>query len=74
MSVLGGVGGCRKPLLYLLLLPPLLSDSSLGIYHWPGSVSGLVEQDVSRLGVLGDVRRQTVELLDRLGVDFLQEN
>lgn len=37
------------------------------------SVSGLVEQDVSGLWVLGDVRRQTVELLDRLRVDFLRE-
>lgn len=53
--------------------PPLLSDSLSGISPPAGSVSGLVEQDVSWLRVLGNVRRQTVELLDRLRVNFLQE-
>ena len=37
----------------------------------PGSVSGLVEQDVSRLRVLGDLRGQPVELLYGLSIDFL---
>lgn len=63
----GGAGGCHKP------LPPLLSDSLLGTYDHLGSVSGLVEQDVSWLRVLGNVRGQTVELLDRLRVNFLRE-
>lgn len=67
MSVLGGAGGSHKR------LPPLLSRQSVGDLPLAGSVSGLVEQDVSRLRVLGNVRRQTVELLDRLRVDFLQE-
>lgn len=37
-----------------------------------GSVSGLVEQDVSWLRVLGNVRCQTVELLDSLCINFLK--
>lgn len=37
------------------------------------SVSGLVEQDVARLGVLRDFRGKSVELLYRLGVDFLSK-
>lgn len=39
----------------------------------PRSVSGLVEEDVARLGVLGDFRSQAVEFLYGLRVDFLQE-
>lgn len=35
------------------------------------SLPGLVEEDVPGLGVLGDVRGESVELLDGLGVDFL---
>lgn len=37
------------------------------------SVSGLVEKDVAGLGVLGDVRREPVELLNGLSIDLLQE-
>lgn len=37
------------------------------------SFSGLIEQDVSRLRVLGNVRSQTVELLYRLCINFLWE-
>ena len=39
----------------------------------PGpSVSGLVEEDIARLRVLGDLRGESVELLYGLGVDFLE--
>ena len=37
----------------------------------PRSLPGLVEEDVPRLGVLGDVRGKSVKLLDSLGVNFL---
>lgn len=53
--------------------PPSVEWQSVGDLPLAGSVSGLVKQDVSRLRVLGNVRRQTVELLDRLRVDFLQK-
>lgn len=36
-------------------------------------VSGLVKEDVARLGVLGDFGRETVEFFDGLRIDFLQE-
>lgn len=37
------------------------------------SLSGLVEEDVPRLRVLGDVGGEAVKLLDGLGVDFLPD-
>lgn len=52
---------------------PSAEWQSAGDFPLAGSVSGLVEQDVSWLRVLGNVWRQTVELLDRLRVNFLQE-
>lgn len=47
-----------------------------GLFLRPSSApsfSGLIEQDVSRLRVLGNVRSQTVELLYRLCINFLWE-
>lgn len=35
-------------------------------------VSGLVKEDVARLGVLGDFGRETVEFFDGLRVNFLR--
>lgn len=46
--------------------PVLSSPVSLSL-----SLSGLVEEDVSRLRVFWDVWGKPVKLLDRLGVDFL---
>ena len=46
-------------------------ESSRRDGRWYWSLSGLVKQDVARLRVLGDVRREAVELLDGLGIDFL---
>lgn len=37
------------------------------------SLPGLVEEDVPRLRVLGDVRGKSIKLLDSLGVDFLPD-
>lgn len=48
------------------VLPPLLPHARLR-----SSLSGLVEEDVPRLRVLGDVGGEAVKLLDGLGVDFL---
>lgn len=42
-----------------------------GVPDIPLLFSGLVEQDVPRLRVFGNVGGQTVELLDGLGIDFL---
>lgn len=53
--------------------PPSAEWQSVGDLPLAGSVSGLVEQDVSWLRVLGNVRCQTVELLDRLCINFLQK-
>lgn len=39
----------------------------------PRSLPGLVEEDVPRLRVLGDVRGESIKLLNSLGVDFLPD-
>lgn len=54
--------------------PRLLRDyQSSGDSPLAASVSGLIEQDVSWFWVLGNVWSQSVELLDCLCINFLQE-
>lgn len=55
--------GCAQP-------KPLTKLQYHSFFPTP-SVSGLVEEDVPRLRILGDVRRQAVELLNCLGINFL---